>query len=349
MQELFVFQRTPSSLDVRDQRPTTDKERQEWTAAVKAGKRPFAERRERFAKISSGRSALRANDAYLSGKTNEFRDVDAGGADRTGPRKKLTSEEMMAKQLDTNFRIMEQLRQRVDAVVQDPETAAALKAYYPYGCKRPCFHDQFLKLFNLPHVHLVDTAPTGVQNIGPRGPVHNGKEYAVDVLIYATGYEFFSTGTFNKIAGLNGRVLSEKWKDAGTRTFLGLQSHGFPNLFIISGPQGGGGAGFNFTEGLVAHGDYIVRMLTLMRDRGVTAVDVHERDEDAWAEHCAECDVATAAFRDCLSYYNGDGTAAPGSLAYCGAPSQWWKAVDEAFGTLDPSVFTTEPAFRSKL
>ena len=75
--------------------------------------------------------------------------------------RELSPEELLEKQLNTNFRIMEQIRTRVDMVVKHPKTAAALKPYYPYRCKRPTFHDEYLPTFNLPLVHLVDTAPLG--------------------------------------------------------------------------------------------------------------------------------------------------------------------------------------------
>src|SRR3712207_8000017 len=94
---------------------------------------------------------------------------------------------------------MEQIRARVDAIVEDPKTAAALKPYYPYGCKRPTFHDEYLPTFNLPHVTLVDTAPLGVTRINENGVVHDGKEYALDVLIYATGFQWMATSTFNMV------------------------------------------------------------------------------------------------------------------------------------------------------
>ena len=225
--------------------------------------------------------------------------------------RELTPEELVQKQLDSNFRIMEQIRARVDAIVEDPETAEALKPYYPYGCKRPTFHDEYLPTFNLPHVHLVDTAPLGVTKINERGVVHDGVEYPLDVLIYATGFQWMATSTFNMVAGRGGRTLSEKWQTEGTRTFLGLHSQGFPNLFIVTGPQGGGGS-FNFTDAIDTHGDYVVWMLTTMRDRGVDVVDVDQAAEDAYAEHCRLADIATAPLRDCLSYYNGHGDAAPG-------------------------------------
>ena len=137
-------------------------------------------RRARFAKIAQGRSAIKANDDYLAGKVDDYRE-------RKEHATRLSPEELMAKQLDTNFRIMEQIRARVDAIVEDPKTAAALKPYYPYGCKRPTFHDEYLPTFNRPNVTLVDTAPIGVQEINERGVVHDGVEYPLDVLIYATG------------------------------------------------------------------------------------------------------------------------------------------------------------------
>ena len=116
-------------------------------------------------------------------------------------------------------------------------------------------------------------------------------EYPLDVLIYATGFQWMATSTFNMIVGRDGRTLSEKWQTEGTKTFLGLHSHGFPNLFIVTGPQGGGGS-FNFTDAIDAHGDYVVWMLSTMRERGSDVVDVEAEAEEAYAEHCREADIA---------------------------------------------------------
>ncbi|MDA1077258.1 MAG: NAD(P)/FAD-dependent oxidoreductase [Proteobacteria bacterium] len=328
--ELYVFQRTPSSIDVRDQRETTDEEREAWANEPGWAKT----RRARFAKISVGRSAMKANDDYLAGKVPDFKE-------RKQYERKLTQEEMIGKQLDTNFRIMEQIRARVDAIVKDPVTAQALKPYYPYGCKRPTFHDEYLPAFNLPHVKLVDTAPRGVAQINEKGVVHEGHEYPLDVLIYATGFQWMATSTFNMIVGRNGLSLRDKWHNEGTRTFLGLHSKGFPNLFIVSGPQGGGGS-FNFTDAIEGHGDYIVWMLKTMRDRNEAIVDVTSESEVEYAEHCRVADVMTAPLRDCISYYNGHGDADPGSLAYYGG-GYWHKYRIEAQNTLAPYVFEAAP------
>ncbi|MFN0091713.1 MAG: flavin-containing monooxygenase [Acidimicrobiales bacterium] len=324
--ELYVFQRTPSTIDVRDQRATTDEEIETWKHEPDWARK----RRARFAAISALRTAVKANDDYLAGRVADFRE---------GPRStvRLSPEEFLQKQLDDNFAIMEQIRGRIDAIVKDPKTAAALKPYYPYGCKRPTFHDEYLPTFNLPHVHLVDTAPLGVTRINERGVVHDGVEYPLDVLIYATGFQWMAPSTFHMFTGRDGRTLTDKWAEEGTKTFLGLHTRGFPNLFIMTGPQGGGGS-FNFTDVIDAHADYVSWLLTTMREKGHDIVDVEEAPEDEYAQHCREADLATAPLRDCISYYNGHGEAEPGSLAYYGG-RRWNTFRDAAQQTLEPYRF----------
>ena len=326
VKELYVFQRTPSSIDVRDQRETTAEERETWASEPGWAKA----RRARFSRISAGRTAIKANDDYLSGKVSDFKE-------RKQHERPLSPEEMITKQLESNFRIMEQVRARVDAIVEDPKVAASLKPFYPYGCKRPTFHDEFLPVFNQPNVTLVDTAPTGVQLINENGVVHDGVEYDLDVLIYATGFQWMATSTFNMVQGRNGRSLNDKWKEEGTKTFLGLHSKGFPNLFIVTGPQGGGGS-FNFTDAIEQHSDYVVWMLETMREQGKQIVDITSDAEDRYAEHCRKADIDSAPLRDCLSYYNGDGDAEPGSLAYYGGGT-WHKIRQAAQASMDSYVF----------
>ena len=330
VKELYVFQRTPSSIDVRDQRETTQEEVQTWKREPGWAKA----RRARFAKISAGRTAMKANDDYLSGKIDHFKEIKRHEGD-------LSPEEMIEKQLDTNFRIMEQIRARVDAIIEDPEVATSLKPYYPYGCKRPTFHDEYLPTFNLQHVTLVDTAPLGVTKINKDGVVYNDKEYPLDVLIYATGFRWMEAATFNMVIGKDGKSLKEKWASNGTKTFLGIHSNGFPNLFIVTGPQGGGGS-FNFTDAIEAHGDYIIWMLETMKNQNTGVLDVKKKHEDEYSEHCRDVDTRTSAFRDCISYYNDEGKAEPGSLAYYGG-GQWHKRRIKAQKTLKPYLFNTVP------
>jgi cyclohexanone monooxygenase len=324
---LHVFQRTPSSIDVRDQRATTSEEINTWTSEPGWARA----RRARFAKISAGRTAMKANDDYLAGKVKDFKE-------RKQHAQSLSPQALIDKQLGTNFRIMEQIRARVDAIVKDPVTAEALKPYYPYGCKRPTFHDEYLPTFNLPNVSLVDTAPRGVAKIDADGVIHNGQHYPLDVLVYATGFQWMATATFNMIKGRDGQTLNEKWQSQGTKTFLGIHNQGFPNLFVVSGPQGGGGS-FNFTNAIEEHADYIIWMLETLRDRGADRVDVTDEAENAYADHCRQADIVSAPLRDCLSYYNGHGDSEPGSLAYYGG-NQWHKYRKTAQQTLAPYIFS---------
>ncbi|MEZ5407765.1 MAG: NAD(P)/FAD-dependent oxidoreductase [Acidimicrobiales bacterium] len=318
---LYVFQRTPSTIEVRDQRSTTPEQIERWSQQPGWA----LARRARVAEILDGRGRQPT--------------AEQEAARRNRP--KLSREERTKKQLDKGYQIMQQIRDRIDRVVEDPKTAAALKPYYAYACKRPTFHDEYLPTFNRPNVTLVDVAPIGVQLINDRGVVHDGEQYDLDVLIYATGFDFMSRENVARVTGSDGRSIADKWSDQGTRTFLGLHTAGFPNLLIISGPQAGGGK-FNFIETIEQQTDYVLWLLSTMRDNGHHAVDVREEDEAAWAEHCAEADIATAPLRDCVGNFNGYGRTAPGSLAYYGGREaerrQAW-----AQETLEPYIFTKAP------
>jgi cation diffusion facilitator CzcD-associated flavoprotein CzcO len=325
--ELHVFQRTPSTIDIRGQRETTAEERLEWTN--KSGW--SRARRARFAALPFGRAPMLADDDYLAGKVEQkTRDFTGHGS--------LSPEQMVQNQLRANFRLMERIRARVDEVVADPATAAALKPYYTYGCKRPAFHDEYLPCFNLPNVHLIDTAPTGVELINERGVVHDGVEYALDVLVYATGFQYMDSSTFKMVRNAAGESLSQKWARGGTSTFLGVHSNGFPNLLVMTGPQGGGGT-LNFTEAIDTHSDYVLWVLTHMRDHEYDVIDVRKQSEEQWAAHCREADIATSWLRDCLSYFNRDGTGRPGDLAYFGGVPTWQQWRQTARDTLEPYEF----------
>jgi cation diffusion facilitator CzcD-associated flavoprotein CzcO len=325
---LYVFQRTPSTIEVRDQRSTRPDQIERWSQQPGWA----LARRARVAEILEGRGRQ-----PTAGNAAEGAEQSAAPSDR--PR--LSREERTKRQLDKGYRIMQQIRDRIDAVVEDPTTAAALKPYYAYACKRPTFHDEYLPTFNRPNVTLVDVAPVGVQLINERGVVHDGVQYDLDVLIYATGFDFMSRENVARVTGSDGRTIADKWLEQGTRTFLGLHTAGFPNLLILAGPQSGGGK-FNFAETIEEQTDYVVWLLSTMRENSHHAVDVREDDEADWAQHCADADRATAPLRDCLGNFNGYGRTEPGSLSYYGGREserrQAW-----AQETLQPYVFTTAP------
>ncbi len=327
VKELYVFQRTPSSIDVRNQRETTAEEYKTWSMETGWARA----RRERFSRIMNVRNASYADDDYLSGKKADFKE-------RKRHETTLSKEEMIKLVAEKNLLLMKRIRARIDSIVENPATAETLKPYYPYGCKRPVFHDDYLPTFNLPHVTLVDTAPEGVSEINETGVVHAGKEYPLDVLIYATGFQYMASATFDQVEDSNGRALSRKWKEEGTKTLLGVHSRGYPNLLIISGPQGGGGS-FNFTNVIEDHVAYVLWMLDTMRQQGHTVVEVKEDSEERYAQHCREVDIMTRPLRDCLSYYNAEGKSEPGSLAYYGGVDAWHDIRKNLQKEMDAYVF----------
>ena len=325
-EQLYVFQRTPSTIDVRDQRETTAEEIAEWKQLPGWARA----RRERFAKLI-GRRALQANDDFLSGK------VEKPKRRLFGDGKRLEPAELIKRELETSHRIMEQIRDRIDMIIEDPATAKAMKPYYPYGCKRPTFHDEYLPTFNLPHVSLVDTAPIGVQEINENGIMHDGVQYDLDAIVYATGFDFMSHESMGLFKNASGKSIAQKWQEDGVRTFVGVHTHEFPNLFIIAGPQGTGGS-FNFTDAIEEHSEYVVSLLSKTRDLGHDVIDVNEDAELDFAEHCAKADLVSAPLRDCIGNFTGYGRAAPGSLGYYGGRKAM-KLRDWALETLEPFTF----------
>ena len=229
--ELYVFQRTPSSVDVSANAPIDP----EWFAGIATS--GWQQRwLENFTANQAGGSA--EEDLVQDGWTDLSRRIRAKIMDL--PREQRTPPNMLAAFEDSDFEKMEEIRARVDAIVSDRETAAKLKAWYRQLCKRPCFHDAYLQAFNTPGTHLVDTDGKGVERITENGVVVAGKEYQLDCIIYASGFE---VGTEYKrragfdLTGRGGVKLSEHWA-AGMRTKHGIHVHGFPNAFFVQPTQG---------------------------------------------------------------------------------------------------------------
>ena len=231
-EHLYVFQRTPSSIDVRANRPTDP----EWARALAA----------RLAPAPDGQ-LQHPGLGRLPGRGPGQRRLDrhhpqAARDGRSSPARTV-SPEGLAKTMElADFQKMEQIRARVDAIVEDPATAEALKPWYRQFCKRPCFHDEYLQTFNRPNVTLVDTQGAGRRaRDAERASSSSGVEYELDCLIYATGFEVGTDYTRRagyEIHGRDGLTLTEKWAD-GVRTLHGMHSRGFPNCFIMGHPAGG--------------------------------------------------------------------------------------------------------------
>jgi cyclohexanone monooxygenase len=220
------------------------------------------------------------------------------------------SPEAVARTLEmADFEQMEEIRARVEAIVQDPATAEALKPYYRQFCKRPCFHDEYLETFNRPNVTLVDSEGRGVERITKKGVVVAGREYELDCLIYATGFEVgtdYSRRAGFEIIGSEGLTLSKKWAD-GIRTLHGIHIHGFPNCFMMSIAQSGFTVNFPYMSNEQAKQIAYVIEQALQRD--VTRVEVSGEAESEWVDAVLQSSQSTLEFsQNCTpGYYNNEG------------------------------------------
>ena len=273
--EVFVFQRTPSSIDVRDDWPTDPN----WARKLEPGWQ-----NKRRSKV-------------LAAVENSLEKRAAKGAS--------SPEEKLRKQENANIDYMMRIHKRIDEIVDDPATADSLKPWYMFMCKRPCFHNEYLPSFNLPNVHLVDTHGQGITKISPKGPVFEGEDYELDLLIYATGFEVQQTGIYNDIVGAKGVNLQDKYAD-GIRTLLGIHTAGFPNLFIMGGYQAS--FQFNLTEMLQTQGDHIAACIDYVRANGHHTLDVSDEAEEWWVQKVIEHRGKTSRSEECTpGYYNFEG------------------------------------------
>ncbi len=273
--ELYVFQRTPSSIDIRDDWETDP----EWAKKLPAGWQ--MQRRNLMLKPKPLSPEALAKIAAM-------------------PR-----EEKLRRQENANIDSMMRIHKRIEEIVKDKATAEALKPWYMMMCKRPCFHEDYLPTFNRPNVHLVDTRGQGITEINTKGPVFDGKQYELDLLIYATGFDIQKTGIYNQIIGENGVELNDKYRD-GIRTLLGIHSKGYPNLFIMNGYQAS--FQFNLTDMMQSQGGHIAACIDYARKHGYQALDVTEESEEFWVQEVIKYRGKTDRNKQCTpGYYNFEG------------------------------------------
>jgi len=302
---LYVFQRTPSSVDVRNNAPTDPA----WAASLTPGWQK--RRRDNFNTLVSGGDA--DEDLVHDGWTDIFRNL-TGAAAKEASRilgRRLNSSERGEMMAIADYRKMNQVRARVDEIVKDPATAALLKPWYRQFCKRPCFHDEYLQTFNLPNVTLVDTNGHGVERLTEKGVVANGQEYELDCLIFATGFEVGTSYTRRAgydIVGRGGQTLSEHWAD-GLRTLHGLTSHGFPNCFFLGFTQTA--ITISVPQALYEQADHVSYIVKEARDRGVRAVEPTAEAEQAYVDEVRSLmRMGERFYRECTpGYYNSEGQA----------------------------------------
>jgi len=304
--ELYVFQRTPSSVDLRGNKPTDES----WAKSLQPGWQ--RERMRNFNTLVTGGQA--EEDLVNDGWTDIIRNL--GSIMASAPSDEdMSFEDMQARVELADFQKMEQVRGRVDTVVNDPATGEALKPWYRQFCKRPCFHDDYLAAFNNPNVRLVDTKGQGVQQITAKGVVVDGEEYELDCLIFATGFEVGTDYTRRagyEISGRGGAQLTEKWKD-GLRTLHGFQTHDFPNCFFMGVTQGGFTA--NFPHMLDEQSTHIAYMVDHARNNNFHVLEASLEAENEWVDTIKALSVMNQSFLEQCTpgYYNNEGQPGTGN------------------------------------
>jgi len=297
-EHLYLFQRTPAAVDVRNNRPTDP----EWASTLEPGWQK--NRMTNFLTIVSGGKA--DVDLVDDGWTDLFRNVPSvlagtGGSTGSGADAAAQAAEI------ADFLKMNEIRARVDAIVADAATAEALKPWYQRFCKRPGFHDEFLQAFNRPNVTLVDTMGRGVDEIVDDGLIAGGQKYDVDCIVFATGFEVgtaYAQRAGYEIFGKGGRSLSDHWAD-GRRSLHGFLSAGFPNCFNMGTAVG---LAANNTHMLREYAEHIAYVIGEAAQRGATRVEVTAIAEAEWTRTMKENPPNQEFLARCTpGYFNNEG------------------------------------------
>ncbi|GAA3159834.1 MULTISPECIES: flavin-containing monooxygenase [Streptomyces] len=313
-QELYVFQRTPSSVDVRGNRPTDP----EWAASLTPGWQ--RRRRDNFLTLVTGGQVAEdlVDDGWTSTARLQQKLVPSDSYATVPPEERERAYEL------ADFRKMDEIRARVDAVVTDPATAELLKPWYRYMCKRPTFSDSYLQTFNRPNVTLVDTADShGVERITEDAVVVGGRAYEVDCIIFGTGFEVGVSGLTSgrlPVYGRDGVALTDAWRRRGPRTLHGFYSHGFPNLFQLGPLQNA--SSVNYVHILDEQATHVAEVAAAARRSGARYVEPTAEAEDAWVATIREKAADLYAFQaECTpGYYNNEGRPRERSESYGDGP-----------------------------
>ncbi|MEO1063031.1 MAG: NAD(P)/FAD-dependent oxidoreductase [Actinomycetota bacterium] len=297
---LYVFQRTPSTVGLRRNSPTDP----EWFVSLEPGWQQ--ERRENFSDWADGKRP--EVDLVDDSWTEIFRAISSPkGADRPA-----TLEERNRVVELQDMVQMEELRHRVDELVDDPATAEMLKPWYRVMCKRPTFNDEYLPAFNRPNVTLVDVSGSkGVERITPRGVVANGTEYEVDLIVYASGFQIFADFRLRlgmDIEGRGGVSLYDHWGD-GQRTLHGFTTREFPNWFYVGVSQNA--FSVNMTSMFDEQARHIAYLVAETQRRGATTIEPTEDGQQEWVDLIREIQPKSGGFlAECTpGYYNGEGSS----------------------------------------
>jgi cation diffusion facilitator CzcD-associated flavoprotein CzcO len=336
-EHLYVFQRTPSSVDVRDNRPTDP----EWAASLTPGWQ--RRRRDNFLEVVSGRQV--EEDLVSDGWTGSARLlqnlIPSNAYADLSPEQREHVNEIV------DFQKMNEVRARVDAVVRDPATAEALKPWYRYMCKRPTFSDHYLETFNRPNVTLVDTADHGgVERVTEKTVVVGDQEYEVDCIVFATGFEVGVSGVLSGLLPVHGRggvALTEYW-GRGPKTLHGFYSHNFPNLFHLGPLQNA--SSVNFVHILDEQATHVAAVVEEARKRQARYVEPSAEVESAWVDAIRANAPDLHGFQaECTpGYYNNEGQPRQRRESYADGPVAFHEELRRwrAEGGMDDVVVVAE-------
>jgi cyclohexanone monooxygenase len=301
---LYIFQRTPSSVDVRNNTPTDP----EWVKSLQPGWQK--ERQRNFHSWTFEGMALGQPDLVCDFWTELGRNTAARVLALDDPAS-LSPEEFMAIREEEDYKVMERLRRRVEGVVDDKDTAEVLKPYYRFLCKRPLSNDEYLTMFNRPNVSLIDVSATkGVQRATEKGLVANDVEYEVDCVIYASGFEITTElsrrYSIDAIEGRGELALFDYWAD-GYQTLHGMTTRGFPNQFFTGFTQVGISA--NIAANYELQGEHIAYIIAETMARGATTVEPSQHAQDDWGKAIRDNAIDNSGFdAQCTpGYYNNEG------------------------------------------
>ncbi|KAI9008712.1 cyclohexanone monooxygenase [Hyaloraphidium curvatum] len=335
--ELYVFQRTPSAVDVRDNKPTDPA----WWKSL-----PKGWQNDRDDSFQLGLLGIPGKVPLDDGFSKSFQYLSSlARAKAMGEpdAEKYSLQECLEL---ADYQLMNRIRARCDEVVEDKKTAEALKPWYRLMCKRPVYSDTYLQTFNKPSVHLVDVADDkGIEGVTEKGIIGpGGKLYEVDCIIWSTGFDIFGLGveiknTFS-IYGRGGVTRAQKYEKEGVATLFGICTSEFPNLFYYGHAQGA--VSTNFTSVYRYYSEWVAFCISEMLKRGVKVAEVTKDAEEEWSQEVLRVSTEDVNFRlECTpGYYNAEGdieklTKLKRGVNYGAGPLAYYERLKEFMNRAD--------------
>ena len=326
--QLMVFQRTPQFAIPAWNRELTDEE-------MRTAQESYAELRRLMRQSEVGIDyesptiGAKAADAESLQKQLEY-------AWNRGGYLMLAAYPDLLTDLESNKIVSDWVKEKIRARIKDPEVARKLMPEYPLGAKRLCVDTNYFETFNRDNVTLVDLRESGIDGFTAQGiRLENGTEYALDAVIFATGFDAMTGALLSvDIRGKGGLTLREKWQN-GTKNYLGVSVAGFPNFFTITGP-GSPSVLYNMTASIEQNVDFVSNTIDHLRDHHYASIEAQPREELAWTKYVDWISKQTI-YTKVKSWYNGENVNGKpaGFMPYAGGGLTYFEfvrqAVDEGY------------------